>query len=292
MRLLLLSSLSMFWVRGNWIMALLTGGSPSISLGIFRRSLTRFQPDRFVLALAGTVAAATLFPCQGSSARAFHALGSLAISAMFFLQGARLSRAAIAAGATHWRLHVIIAFTTFGLFPLLGSSLLALAPHALPRSLMLGVLFVCVLPSTVQSSIALTSIARGNVAAAVCSAAGSNMAGVLLTPILFALVCGPHGHALSIAGLSQIVLQLLVPFIAGHLLRPWIGEWAERNRSILAITDRSSILLIVYTAFSASVVQGLWQQLPLMTLARLALVEALLLATALSIMIVGRSPVW
>jgi hypothetical protein len=148
MRLLLLSSLSMFWVRGNWIMALLTGGSPSISLGIFRRSLTRFQRDRFVLALAGTVAAATLFPCQGSSARAFHALGSLAISAMFFLQGARLSRAAIAAGATHWRLHVIIAFTTFGLFPLLGSSLLALAPHALPRSLMLGVLFVCVLPST------------------------------------------------------------------------------------------------------------------------------------------------
>jgi solute carrier family 10 (sodium/bile acid cotransporter), member 7 len=159
--------------------------------------------------------------------------------------------------------------------------------HALPRSLMLGVLFVCVLPSTVQSSIALTSIARGNVAAAVCAAAGSNIAGVLLTPILFALVCGPHGHALSIAGVFQIVSQLLVPFIAGHLLRPWIGEWADRNRPILAITDRSSILLIVYTGFSASVVQGLWQQLPLTTLARLALVEALLLATALSIMIVG-----
>ena len=255
-------------------------GRPGVLIGF----LGRFQPDGFVLALIGTVTIASLLPCQGTGAVIFHAGGSFAIASLFFLQGARLSRAAVAAGAKHWRLHLVIASTTFALFPLLGLGLLSLAPHALPRSLWLGVLFVCVLPSTVQSSIALTSIAGGNVAAAVCSAAGSNLAGLFLTPILFGLVSRLHGSAFNIAGISQVVLQLLVPFAAGHLLRPWIGAWAERNRSILALTDRGSILLIVYAAFSASVVQGLWQQLPFVGLTSLFLVDGTLLAAALLIM--------
>ena len=251
------------------------------------RFLSRFQPDGFVLALIGTVAVATLLPCRGTSAEIFHALGSLAVAALFFLQGARLSRAALVAGAEHWRLHAAITSATFVLFPLLGLGLWAAAPHALPRSLWSGVLFVCVLPSTVQSSIALTSIARGNVAAAVCSASGSNLAGLFLTPILFGFLSGLHETAISLAGIRQVVLQLLVPFVAGQLLRPCIGQWAERNRSILSVTDRGSILLIVYAAFSASVVQGLWQRIPLPTLVMLALINAILLATALLIMISG-----
>src|SRR5271156_1585933 len=119
------------------------------------------------------------------------------------------------------------------------------------------------------------------------SAAGSNLAGLFLTPILFGLLSGVHEHAISLAGIRQVVLQLLVPFIAGHLLRPWIGQWAERNRSILSVTDRGSILLIVYAAFSASVVQGLWQLIPLPTLVMLALIDTILLSTALLIMISG-----
>jgi sodium/bile acid cotransporter 7 len=254
---------------------------------MFNRFLSRFQPDSFVLALIGTVAVATLLPCQGTSAGIFHALGSFAVASLFFLQGARLSRAALVAGAEHWRLHAAITSATFVLFPLLGLGLWAAAPHALPQSLWSGVLFVCVLPSTVQSSIALTSIARGNVAGAVCSAAGSNLAGLFLTPILFGLLSGVHKSAISLAGIQQIVLQLLVPFVAGQLSRPWIGQWVERNKSILSVTDRGSILLIVYAAFSSSVVQGLWQRIPVATLAILALIDAVLLATALLIMISG-----
>ena len=67
-------------------------------------------------------------------------------------------------------------------------------------------------------------------------------------------------------------------------MRPWIGQWAERNKSILSVTDRGSILLIVYAAFSASVVQGLWQQIPMATLATLTLIDAVLLGIALIIM--------
>jgi solute carrier family 10 (sodium/bile acid cotransporter), member 7 len=165
---------------------------------------------------------------SGNECRNFHALGSLAIASLFFLQGARLSRAALVAGAEHWRLHAAIVFATFVLFPLLGLALWAAAPHVLPRSLWSGVLFVCVLPSTVQSSIALTSISRGNVAGAVCSAVGSNLAGLFLTPILFGLMSGVHKSAISLAESQQIVLQLLIPFVASQLSRPWIGRGAQQ----------------------------------------------------------------
>jgi sodium/bile acid cotransporter 7 len=239
--------------------------------------------DGFVLGLLGVVLAATFMPCRGDSVRAFNAAGILAIAALFFLQGARLSRDAILRGVTHWRLHAAIGGTTFVAFPLLGISLCGAFPHLLPTQLWLGMLFVCALPSTVQSSIALTSIAGGNVPGAVCSATASNIAGIVLAPLLFGAMSNLHGSAMDLMGIWHVALQLLAPFAAGHLLRPWIGSWAERNRALLSITDRGSILLVVYTAFSAAVVHGIWQQIPPMHLVVLALLTVLLLALVLLI---------
>jgi solute carrier family 10 (sodium/bile acid cotransporter), member 7 len=241
----------------------------------------RLPVDGFVLTLFAVVLAATLLPCRGSSARAFHGAGISAIAALFFLQGARLSRDAILHGLTHWRLHATIATTTFVLFPVLGLGLLTAFPHLLPRPLWLGVLFVCALPSTVQSSIALTSIAGGNVPGAVCSATASNIGGIVLAPLLFGAMSHLHGGGIDPKGVWQVLLQLLLPFAAGHLLRPWIGRWAERNRPVLSITDRGSILLVVYTAFSAAVARGIWQQIPPMILVVLALLMVLLLVLVL-----------
>lgn len=206
-----------------------------------RYGVGRLPVDGFIVALVAVVLAATLLPCRGDSAKAFGALGTLAITTLFFLQGARLSREAVMQGMMHWRLHAFIATTTFVLFPLLGLGLLGAFPHLLPRPLWLGVLFVCVLPSTVQSSIALTSIARGNVAAAICSATASNIGGIVLAPLMFGAMSNLHGGGTNLRGVGQVALQLLLPFIAGHLLRPWIGRWAERNRGLLSVTDRSSI---------------------------------------------------
>jgi len=250
-----------------------------------RYGIGRLPVDGFIVALIAVVLAATLLPCRGDSAKAFGALGTLAITALFFLQGARLSREAVIHGMTHWRLHAFIATTTFVLFPLLGLGLLVAFPHLLPRPLWLGVLFVCVLPSTVQSSIALTSIARGNVAAAICAATASNIGGIVLAPLMFGAMSNLHGGGTNLRGVGQVALQLLLPFVVGHLLRPWIGRWAERNRGLLSVTDRSSILIVVYTAFSAAVVRGIWQQIPPLTLGVLALVMALLLASALLVVL-------
>jgi sodium/bile acid cotransporter 7 len=254
---------------------------PGMSLLLRNVRAGRLPVDGFVLALVGVVLAATFLPCRGTSAVAFHAAGTLAISALFFLQGARLSRGAILHGMTHWRLHAAIAATTFILFPLLGVGLLAAFPHLLPRPLWLGVLFVCALPSTVQSSIALTSIARGNVPGAVCSATASNIAGIAIAPVLFGAMSNLHGSGIDFRGVSQVALQLLLPFAIGHLLRPWIGRWAEHNRPLLSITDRGSILLVVYSAFSGAVVRGIWQQVPPVILGVLALLLFLLLALVL-----------
>jgi sodium/bile acid cotransporter 7 len=247
---------------------------------------TRPPIDGFVLSLFGVVLAATLFPCRGESARACHAAGILAIGALFFLQGARLSREAVLHGIMHWRLHAVINATTYLLFPLLGLSLIVAFPHLLPPPLFLGVLFLCALPSTVQSSIALVSIAGGNVPAAVCSATASNIAGIVLAPLLFGAMANLHGGSgIDLTGLWQVILQLLVPFAAGHLLRPRIGDWAESNRGVLSMTDRGSILLVVYGAFSAAVVHGIWREMPLQVLAALAVLMGLLLVLILAVTI-------
>ncbi len=239
--------------------------------------------DRTTLSLIATVGLAILVPCRGDVARAFDVFSVAAIALLFFLHGARLPREAIIAGLTHWRLHLLVLTCTFVLFPLLGLGIEWLTPTSLlTPELMIGILFLCALPSTVQSSIAFTSIARGNVAAAVCSASMSNLLGVFLTPLLVSAMLARQGTIqLNLAAIAKIVLELFLPFVAGHLARPLIGTWVLRRRHLLAATDRGTVLLVVYIAFSASVVEGLWQRVPTAALAVLLAVTAIMLTIAL-----------
>lgn len=139
------------------------------------------------------------------------------------------------------------------------------------------------MPSTIQSSIAFTSIARGNVPAAICAGSFSSLAGIVLTPLLAALLLGNSAGGLSADALLRIVLQLLVPFLAGQFLRRWVGGFLARHKKVLGYVDRGSILLVVYTAFSQGMVAGIRH---LVTPARLGLllaVEAVLLAAMLTL---------
>ena len=208
---------------------------------------------------------------------------NVAISLLFFLHGARLSTDAIVAGVKDLRLHALILGCTFVLFPLLGLGLRALFPGLLTPGLWLGVLFVCTLSSTVQSSIAFTSMARGNVPGAICAATASNLLGTVLTPLLVAVLLHRQGGGHGLADAGRILLQLLLPFALGSLLRPWIGAWAQRNSRVLSKVDRSSILLAVYTAFSEAVAQGIWHAFPPLDLATMVLVNAVLLGAVLLI---------
>ena len=240
--------------------------------------LNRFKSafDPYILALLTTVALASILPARGAFAAFCENAATWAIVLLFFLHGAKLSREAIVAGVAHWRLHLCTLGVTFALFPLLGLGVSILP--GLPPLVASGMLFLTLLPSTVQSSIAFTSIARGNVAAAVCSASFSNLAGIFITPLLVSLFMGGSGASLSMEAIEKIVLQLLLPFVAGHLLRPWIGGFVARHKPVIGYVDRGSILLVVYTAFSAAVVGGLWQHLPLWELGLIAGLSVVLLA--------------
>jgi sodium/bile acid cotransporter 7 len=246
-------------------------------------SRSRFLPDNFTLALISVVITASVLPCSGDSATVFNWITNIAIGLLFFMHGAKLSHEAIVDGVTHWRLHLLVFASTFLMFPVLGLALRPILQPLVTPDLYVGILFLCALPATVQSAIAFTSMARGNVPAAVCSASGSSMIGIFLTPVLVGLLLAQHGAASSFDAVRSITLQLLVPFLAGQMARRWIGPWVERSKSMLGTIDRSSILLVVYTAFSEAVIQGLWQQIPLRALVGLIAVCGVMLALALLI---------
>lgn len=251
----------------------------------FARQMQRFSVDSFTVMLVIVVTLASLLPASGQTAVAFGKVTSFAIGLLFFLHGAKLSREALVEGLTHWRLHVLVLCSTFILFPIMGLLIKPLALAMLTPDLYLGVLFLCSLPSTVQSSIAFTSMARGNVAAAVCSASASSFVGIFITPLLVGLLVARTSAAggSSLDSILAIVEQLLLPFIAGQLLRPWIGRWVDSHKPMLKIVDQGSILLVVYTAFSEAVIEGLWHKVSLGTLAGIIVISALLLSLALVI---------
>jgi len=146
-----------------------------------------------------------------------------------------------------------------------------------------GLIFLSVLPSTVQSSIAFTSIARGNVPAALCSASISNLLGIVVTPLLVALLLSGHGGGFSLSALRDIALQLLLPFGLGQAARPFVGKWIVAHKKLTSFVDRGSILLIVYGAFSEGMVAGVWSQLSWQSLALVLVLDLLMLAIGLVI---------
>ncbi|NYE61246.1 sodium/bile acid cotransporter 7 [Duganella sp. 1224] len=244
----------------------------------------RFLPDNFTLAMIVTVLLASVFPCHGQGEIIFNNITHVAVSLLFFLHGAKLSREAVIAGITHWRLHLLVMLCTFALFPLLGLVLKPVLSPLVTPDLYLGILFLCMLPSTVQSSIAFTAAARGNVPAAICSASASNLFGIFITPVLVGLLTSAQmagGSPLESA--LQIALQLLLPFIAGQIARRWIGGWVERNKALTRLVDQGSILLVVYTAFSEAVGQGLWHEVSWGTLAGLMVINVVLLGLVMFI---------
>ncbi|UGT40676.1 bile acid:sodium symporter [Nocardia yamanashiensis] len=254
------------------------------------RFLSKFYIDGFILSILAVVAVASVFPARGEAAEVVSWLTKIAIALLFLLYGTRLSPQEALAGLKHWRLHVTVLVCTFVLFPLLGLAARLLVPHILTEDLYTGLLFLCLVPSTVQSSIAFTSIAKGNVAGAIVSATVSNLLGVFLTPALVILLMNTTGQArVDPSAVLDIVLQLLVPFFLGQLIRPKVIGWLQRHAEPTKLVDRGSILLVVYSAFSAGMVEGIWHAMSPWRILALAVVCAVMLALVLgATMLIGR----
>jgi sodium/bile acid cotransporter 7 len=244
--------------------------------------LKRLGIDTYLLLILATVALAAVLPVSGQAADGVKWLSQIAVGLLFFLYGARLDTSSVIAGLVNWRLQLLVFLCTFVVFPLIALGETGLFSSWFDPNLVLGLLFVGVLPSTVQSSIAFVALARGNVAAAVCAASLSNLIGVVLTPVLVGLTLHASGGGLSLDSVGAIFLQLLAPFIAGQALRRWVGPWIQARAKVLSWVDKGAILLVVYTAFSEAVTGGLWRKVDAYDLARLVAICVALLAFVLA----------
>lgn len=241
--------------------------------------------DWYIAAIVGMVVLASILPARGEAAPVVATATKLGIALVFFLHGAKLSPDAVIKGLLHWRLHGLVMAVTFILWPLTGLGASTLPSWVLPAALAPGVVFLACLPSTIQSAIGFTAIGRGNVAAAVCGASASNLVGMVATPVMAGMLLGAQGDGVSLASFQAILLQLLAPFLAGQLLRRWVGGFIQRHAKLFGLVDRASILLVVYNAFSGAVVAGIWSQVSGLDLARLMLICVLLLALSLGLMV-------
>lgn len=238
----------------------------------FKNLLSR-RPDPLIVLIVLAVLLAIALPARGDFAEGFSTATKVAIALLFFLYGARLSPTEALQGLKNWKLHSTILGFTYLVFPLIGLALYPLT-YLLGEELYLGLLFMCLVPSTVQSSVAFTSIARGNVAGAIVSASASNIAGILLTPLLVMLLMRSDSLVISGSAFVDISVQLLLPFLLGQLLRRWVGELAKKK--LTKHVDRISIAMVVYSAFSAGIVDGVWSRIGGWQLFALVIISILL----------------
>ncbi|HWA11005.1 MAG TPA: bile acid:sodium symporter family protein [Opitutaceae bacterium] len=221
----------------------------------------KFKPDWFLLGMVAATGLAWAFPNPGAAGGWLHPelLTKAGIALIFFLHGVALSFAALKGGALNWRLHLLVQSSTFLLFPLLGFALNAALGERIAPELKIGLFYLCALPSTVSSSVAMTAAARGNVAGAVFNATLSSLLGVFLTPLWMAYALKTSGQAQPLGPVIwDLVRWLVLPLVVGQLCRPVLGAWAGRNKKLINLADRCTILILVYTSFCDSFKTGVW----------------------------------
>ncbi|PFG38155.1 sodium/bile acid cotransporter 7 [Georgenia soli] len=243
------------------------------------RALRSFA-DPFVLTLLVTMVVGLVVPVPAPVRDGIAVAGDVAVTVLFLVYGMRLSTREVLAGLRNVRLQGTILLSTYVLFPLLGLALHAVTGSFVGPALATGLLYVTLLPSTVQSSVSFTSIARGNVAGAICAATVSNVVGMVLTPVLV-LVLMDRSGAVGLGGLRDVLLQLLLPFVVGQLLQPLVGGWIRARRWLTVSVDRGTILVVVLGAVTAATAAGVWESVSWAMILALLVICAVLLAAML-----------
>lgn len=247
----------------------------------------KFKIDWFMKGMLIAVLIAFLWPTPGAKGGFLHPelLNKLGIAIVFYLNGMALSIAAMHDGLKRWRAHLLIQGATFLIFPVVGWLLLKLSGGLMSPDLQTGFFYLCALPSTVSSSVALTVAARGNVPVAVFNATLSSLIGVILTPLWMAWSLGQSGARFDVGPVVlDLVVWVVLPLLAGLCSRPWLAAWASRNKKRIQIVDRLTILMLVYTSFADSVKDGIWSNYGPLVLVETILGAALLFFIALGLM--------
>jgi len=248
--------------------------TPAPNTSVVKQSLRR--PDAFLMLIISMAIVGTFLPVHGVGVTIGTWVSRVMVALLFFLYGTRLARDDTIAGLKNWRLHVVILACTYVVFPVIGLALIPLSPALIAPELLRGLLWVCVVPGTVQSAVNFTSIARGNVAGAVVSSSLSNMLGVLFTPLLAMLMMSTTGFVISPTSFLDVVLQVLVPFVIGQVARPLCHGFVSRHQR-LKYFDQATIAVVVYLAFSDAITQRVWSRTNLGQIAVITVVALMIL---------------
>ncbi|HEY0287805.1 MAG TPA: bile acid:sodium symporter family protein [Pseudomonas sp.] len=226
------------------------------------KHLKRVVTDWFLCGMLVATLLAYFIPSFGATGGGMHAeiVINVGVFLVFFLHGVNLSSEQIKHGLKNWKLHIMVQLFTFLVFPVLWVISNKLLGSHVPALLMLGFLYLCALPSTISSSVALTGSAGGNVPAAILNASMSSVFGIFMTPWLVSLVVGTGNGGIDLGStLLDLCIMLLLPLVLGQLLRPLFGKFFARHKKYTNVVDKVVILLLVYAAFCNSMVSGMWQ---------------------------------
>lgn len=239
--------------------------------------------DPFLVGLLAVMVVGLVVPMPAGLRGGLDTAADVAIFVLFLLYGARLATTEVIAGLKNLRLQGATLAITFVLFPLFGLGLAVLARPLLGEALADGMLYLSLLPSTVQSSVALVGVARGNVAGALTAATVSNLSGMLLTPLLVLLLMHTGGGTGGGGGIGSVLLLLLLPFVLGQIAQPWIGDRVRARKKLTTIWDRGTILIVVLVAVTSATATGVWSTVSPLALAAVIVLCGLLLAVVLAV---------
>jgi sodium/bile acid cotransporter 7 len=245
-----------------------------------------FKLDWFLKGMVAVVVLAFVWPQPGAQGGILHPelLNKLGIALVLFLNGLGLSMASLRQGVVRWRLHVLIQVSTFVVFPLLGIGVLKLGDGWMSPDLQIGFFYLCALPSTVSSSVALTVAAQGNVPVALFNATLSSIIGVVLTPMWMAWALGHEGAQFDVLPVVvNLLLWVVLPLVSGQAMRPLLSGWAARHKPRIQSVDRLTILMLVYTSFADSVMQGIWTHYGVLTVLETVVLTAVIFYTMLGL---------
>lgn len=210
---------------------------------------------------------------------AFSLVADLSVATVFVVYGMRIRTRDVVDGLRNVKLQGMVLAATYILFPALGFAIGKIVTPWLGTGFATGFLYLSLLPSTIQSSVTFVSIARGNVAAAVCAATISNLLGIVITPILvlvFLKIEGANGD-----GFLSVFLLLLLPFILGQIIQPKVGNWWRAHRTLVRFVDNTSIILIVFSAVLGATAAGAWHGVTVWTILLLLGLSGVLLTLLL-----------
>lgn len=178
----------------------------------------------------------------------------ITILLIFFFSGIILNPSQIKEGLTDIKGTLVALILINVIAPIIS---LIFTQIPLDRGIIIGLILVAAMPTTLSSGVVMTSAAGGMIAHALLITIVSNLLSVVTIPTILSILLDMAGNETQIAIdkisiMTKIFVLLVVPLLAGVLVRHLSHHWSNKTIHIFQITNQILILGIVWMGFSQS----------------------------------------